>query len=129
MLCEDLDDYAIQFADNHLTVDILTQRGFSDRSKRWCEFILKPKLLKWSTTAALENFNSVNEKKHTKSLQLVDLEDYNELYKLLKSKYAEKALNVRKHTWPQNIGTFDQVYLFIDLEQCKRIYRSSKIHL
>lgn len=94
MLCEDLDDYAIQFADNHLTVDILTQRGFSDRSKRWCEFILKPKLLKWSTTAALENFNSVNEKKHTKSLQLVDLEDYNELYKLLKSKYAEKALNI-----------------------------------
>ncbi|XP_014087866.2 probable tRNA (uracil-O(2)-)-methyltransferase [Bactrocera oleae] len=93
-LSEDLDDYAVQFADNHLTVDILTQRGVGDKSTRWSDFILKPKLLKWSTNAALENFYSVDEKKHTKSLQLVDLEDYNKLYKLLKSKYAEKALNI-----------------------------------
>lgn len=118
-LSEDLDDYAVQFADNHLTVDILTQRGVGDKSTRWSDFILKPKLLKWSTNAALENFYSVDEKKHTKSLQLVDLEDYNKLYKLLKSKYAEKALNVRKYTIPTKYQHFSP---------SKFIYRSGTMH-
>uniref|UniRef100_A0A0K8UAI9 tRNA (uracil-O(2)-)-methyltransferase n=2 Tax=Bactrocera latifrons TaxID=174628 RepID=A0A0K8UAI9_BACLA len=94
MLCDDLDDFAVQFVDNHLTVVILTQRDVGDKSKRWSDFILQPKLLKWSTCASLENLYSVDEEICTKSLQLVDLEEYNELYKLLKSKYAEKLLNI-----------------------------------
>ncbi|XP_011176464.2 probable tRNA (uracil-O(2)-)-methyltransferase [Zeugodacus cucurbitae] len=109
MSCEDLDDYAVKFGNNHLTVDILTQRSTSDKSKRWSDFILKPKLVKWCTSPTLD---SVEETQHTKSLQLVDLERYNELYKMLKSKYAEKTLNI----WSKAKESTDPLkYIYEDL--------------
>lgn len=56
----------------------------SEKSSRWADFVLKPKLYSWSQSKRNEGAQ--------KSLSLVDIEKYNDLYKKLKLKYAQVLL-------------------------------------
>ncbi|XP_017487107.1 PREDICTED: probable tRNA (uracil-O(2)-)-methyltransferase [Rhagoletis zephyria] len=89
--CDHLDDFSVYWANGELSFNAFTDGGVLGKSKGWIDFVLKPKLLKWCTNPSTLLFGERS--KHTKSLQLVDMEEYNELYKMLKSKYAEKAFN------------------------------------
>ncbi|XP_067640946.1 probable tRNA (uracil-O(2)-)-methyltransferase [Eurosta solidaginis] len=90
-LSEDLDDYSVQINNGELLFSALDQHAL-DKNKRWIDFVLKPKLLKWCKKPTVEASDTGDVTKQPKSLQLVDLESYNELYKSLKCKYAHKAL-------------------------------------
>lgn len=63
-------------------------------TKRWQNFVFLPKFLKWCRYQTATDNNSKT--KHIKSLHLIDIVGYNELYKYLKKKYSQKVLQVRK---------------------------------
>lgn len=72
-----------------MKIEILTERLDVDTRSRWFDFVLKPKLLNWCNSG-----NERNEKDTIQSLQLIEAAEYNNLYKELKQKYSEKALQV-----------------------------------
>ncbi|EDW34584.1 GL21500 [Drosophila persimilis] len=74
---DDFEDFSVRLDGGQLEVDSL-QTG------RWQEFVLKPKLLSWSQSKPDET--------KVKSLGLVDVEKYNDLYKELKQKHAQRLL-------------------------------------
>ncbi|XP_053959162.1 probable tRNA (uracil-O(2)-)-methyltransferase [Anastrepha ludens] len=89
---EGLDNFSVKFVNGKLLVNTHSRRDISDKSEGWSHFVLKPKLLKWCTNPSVNASGCAEVTKYARSLQLVDLESYNELYKMLKSKYAAKAL-------------------------------------
>ena len=81
------DDFRISLISEDLVVTALTNRRLEAEANRWVDFVLKPKLLKWS--------NSEERKENSfDSLHLIDLEKYNELYKQLKTKYSKDLIDV-----------------------------------
>lgn len=82
-----MDDFEIKFVNNNVEIKMLTQHLEVESSLRWCEFVLKPKFLKWCQSETdKSNINS--------SLRLIDAEKYNKLYNELKQKYSESAMMV-----------------------------------
>lgn len=87
MEVESFEDFAVHYNAGDMKAELLnTQRLVSDseQSSRWADFVLKPKLYSWSQSKRNENAQ--------KSLSLVDIEKYNDLYKKLKVKYAQVLL-------------------------------------
>ncbi|EDW80989.1 uncharacterized protein Dwil_GK11817 [Drosophila willistoni] len=77
---EELDDFCVRLKDGEVEASLLETGSKS----RWLEFVLMPKLLSWC--------QSHREKGDIKSLGLVDVEKYNNLYKDLKTKHAQTLL-------------------------------------
>ncbi|KAH8418543.1 hypothetical protein KR009_012157, partial [Drosophila setifemur] len=72
-----IDDFSVRFLDGQLLLD-------SKQNPNWLEFVLKPKLVKWS--------QSKQDEARVKSLGLVNVEKYTDLYKKLKEKHAQRLL-------------------------------------
>ncbi|KAH8417223.1 hypothetical protein KR222_006773 [Zaprionus bogoriensis] len=87
---EAFDDFAVHFNSGELKVDMPgTQQLESehcDRSARWAEFVLQPKLWSWAQSKRSEGAQ--------KSLSLLDVEKYNDLYKKLKEKHSPGLLQL-----------------------------------
>uniref|UniRef100_A0A1I8N0F0 tRNA (uracil-O(2)-)-methyltransferase n=1 Tax=Musca domestica TaxID=7370 RepID=A0A1I8N0F0_MUSDO len=81
---DDIDDFQVSFCDGHLGVVNLNPLADTEKGDRWSEYILKPKLTKWSKVS-IDNVSGG-------SLRLVDIEKYNTLYNEFKRKYSEKAM-------------------------------------
>ncbi|EDV93428.1 probable tRNA (uracil-O(2)-)-methyltransferase [Drosophila grimshawi] len=86
---EAFDDFAVHLIGGQLEVVILKQRLESEEESKqsprgWAEFVLKPKLCSWSQSKRAEGAQ--------KSLRLLDMEKYNDLYKSLKQKHAQRLL-------------------------------------
>ncbi|XP_073819200.1 probable tRNA (uracil-O(2)-)-methyltransferase [Musca autumnalis] len=79
-----IDDFEIRLCDGSLIVENLNPLADNEKGTRWIEYILKPKLIKWSSVR-VDNANGG-------SLRLVDIEKYNTLYNEFKQKYSEKAM-------------------------------------
>lgn len=61
--------------------------------ERWQKYVFLPKFLKWCRYQ--NSTDSKNTKiEHIKSLNLIDIVGYNELYKNLKKKYSQQVLKV-----------------------------------
>ncbi|XP_061389472.1 probable tRNA (uracil-O(2)-)-methyltransferase [Musca vetustissima] len=82
-----VDDFQIKFCKGQLNVENLNPLGDTENGTRWSEYILKPKLIKWSS-ACTDNVNVGG------SLRLVDIEKYNSLYNEFKKKYGERAMTL-----------------------------------
>ncbi|KAM8704372.1 hypothetical protein ACLKA7_008906 [Drosophila subpalustris] len=76
---ESFDDFSVHLNGGQLQVA-------SKSNSRWAEFVLRPKLYNWS--------QSKREEGAQKSLRLVDVEKYNDLYKQLKQKHSESLLKL-----------------------------------
>lgn len=86
-----MDDFQIFLnAAQELELKILSQRLDVEQSQRWLDFVLKPKLLNWSQS----NSSCFDDQDYVGSLQLVDLEKYNNLYKHLKNKHVETVMKM-----------------------------------
>lgn len=83
------DDFQVSLTseDGELIVNALTNRRSEPEANRWVDFVLKPKLLKWSQSA--ERKENVFD-----SLHLVDVEKYNSLYKQMKAKYSKELFDI-----------------------------------
>ncbi|KAH8295154.1 hypothetical protein KR018_008013 [Drosophila ironensis] len=82
--------YACQFSGGALEdFAVRLQNGIilheNKQNPNWLEFVLKPKLLNWSK-------QSEHVESKVKSLGLIDVEKYNDLYKSLKLKHAQRLL-------------------------------------
>ncbi|XP_030559221.1 probable tRNA (uracil-O(2)-)-methyltransferase [Drosophila novamexicana] len=80
------DDFSVNLIGDQLEAVTLPHRVEldSEQSSRWAEFVLKPKLYNWSQGKRDESAQ--------KSLHLLDVEMYSELYKKLKQKHAQRLL-------------------------------------
>ncbi|XP_055857195.1 probable tRNA (uracil-O(2)-)-methyltransferase [Episyrphus balteatus] len=93
------DDFRIALISEELVVTALTNRRLEAEANRWVDFVLKPKLLKWS--------NSEERKENAfDSLHLIDVEKYNELYKQLKTKYSKDLIDI----WEESTDPLKFVY-------------------
>ncbi|XP_017057656.1 probable tRNA (uracil-O(2)-)-methyltransferase [Drosophila ficusphila] len=78
---DDIEDFSVQLSKGQLLLQ-------AKQNQNWLEFVLKPKLLSWSQSKQ-------NESK-VKSLGLLNLEKYNDLYKKLKQKHSHRLLEYWK---------------------------------
>ncbi|XP_062121982.1 probable tRNA (uracil-O(2)-)-methyltransferase [Drosophila sulfurigaster albostrigata] len=85
---QSFDDFAVQLNGGELKVATFNQSNDKEisPSSRWAEFVLKPKLHNWS--------QSKREEAAQKSLHLLDVEKYNDLYKQLKQKHSLSLLEL-----------------------------------
>lgn len=93
MDAEAFDDFVVRFNAGDMKVDVLglqrlDTKAESEKTSRWAEFVLKPKLCSWSQRKRNEAAQ--------KSLSLLDIEKYNDLYKKLKEKHAPTLLQYWK---------------------------------
>ncbi|XP_013110908.1 probable tRNA (uracil-O(2)-)-methyltransferase [Stomoxys calcitrans] len=87
---DDMDDFEVKFRNGDFSIENLNPLADTERSVRWFNYVLKPKLLKWVLSKGKNTETAGN----NGSLCLVDIEKYNCLYKELKRKYSEKALQL-----------------------------------
>ncbi|ALC46870.1 CG9386 [Drosophila busckii] len=80
--CEAFDDFEVRLSEGKFDITILST--LSNKSARFAEFILQPKLWSWS--------QSKRKVVSQKSLRLVNVEKYNDLYKELKKKHVQRLL-------------------------------------
>lgn len=85
----------MKLIDKKLHLTALTQRLNKEETNRWLEYVFKPKFTKWCLISRThlqnpEDFNITMKK----SLNLIDMENYNELYQELKQKYQSTLLKV-----------------------------------
>ncbi|XP_017002606.2 probable tRNA (uracil-O(2)-)-methyltransferase [Drosophila takahashii] len=78
---DEIEDFSVRLLGGQLLLE-------SKQNPNWLEFVLKPKLLSWS--------QSKQEESKVKSLGLVDVEKYNDLYKQLKQKHSQRLLDYWK---------------------------------
>ncbi|XP_055904055.1 probable tRNA (uracil-O(2)-)-methyltransferase [Eupeodes corollae] len=94
-----IDDFRVCLISGEFVVSALTNRRLEAEANRWVDFVLKPKLLKWS--------NSEERKENAfDSLHLVDVEKYNKLYKQLKTKYSKDLIDI----WEESTDPLKFVY-------------------
>ncbi|KAH8242799.1 hypothetical protein KR032_002262 [Drosophila birchii] len=72
-----VDDFSVRLLEGQLKLD-------AKQNPNWLEYVLRPKLLSWS--------QSKPDEARQKSLSLVDVEKYNDLYKELKQKHSQRLL-------------------------------------
>lgn len=72
---------------------------FSEKSRNFCKYLLKPKLEKWSKSED-------QDQKQVKSLNLIDSETYNELYSQFKQKYSSNLMEI----WPECTDPLKFIY-------------------
>lgn len=80
--------YKISYNNQFLTISTSTDQKDS-KSALWLKNVLFPKLEKW-----IENSND-EKSDGIKSLNLIDMEEYNKLYSELKTKYGTEMVKVR----------------------------------
>ncbi|XP_017862158.1 PREDICTED: probable tRNA (uracil-O(2)-)-methyltransferase [Drosophila arizonae] len=82
----EFDDFVVQLIDGQLKAEPLAKDpGVEcEQAARWAYFVLKPKLCSWAQSRLDKNVQ--------KSLRLLDVEMYCELYKKLKQKHAQRLL-------------------------------------
>ncbi|XP_037946447.1 probable tRNA (uracil-O(2)-)-methyltransferase [Teleopsis dalmanni] len=80
------EDFVVSYVNSDIVIEMLTQHLDINRTERWMTQVLKPKLLKWCQKSKADNSSNI------RSLQMIDNEYYNDLYKTLKIKYAEKVI-------------------------------------
>ncbi|KAH8311924.1 hypothetical protein KR044_008571 [Drosophila immigrans] len=85
---EAFEDFKVHLNAGELKVSTLNNsiRTEPSSSSRWAEFVLKPKLHSWS--------QSKRDEPAQKSLRLLDVEQYNDLYKQLKLKHSPSLLEL-----------------------------------
>ncbi|XP_017117367.1 probable tRNA (uracil-O(2)-)-methyltransferase [Drosophila elegans] len=78
---DDIEDFSVQLLKGELLLN-------SKQNQNWLEYVFKPKLLSWS--------QSKQDESKVKSLGLVNVEKYNDLYKELKRKHSQRLLEYWK---------------------------------
>ncbi|KAJ9580868.1 hypothetical protein L9F63_023956 [Diploptera punctata] len=79
-----------------------TDNEFESASKDWLKLQLFPKIIKWAESAVMSSEDSGL----VKSLGLVDIVKYNQLYQHLKKKYGPEMVKI----WPENTDPLKFVY-------------------
>ncbi|XP_017075074.1 probable tRNA (uracil-O(2)-)-methyltransferase [Drosophila eugracilis] len=78
---DDIEDFSVHLFEGQFQLK-------SKQNPNWLEFVLKPKLFSWS--------QSKQDESKVKSLGLVNVEKYNDLYKELKQKHSQRLLEYWK---------------------------------
>ncbi|XP_016940007.4 probable tRNA (uracil-O(2)-)-methyltransferase [Drosophila suzukii] len=76
-----IQDFSVRLIEGQLLLE-------SEQNPNWSEFVLKPKLLSWS--------QAKQDEAKVKSLGLVNVETYNDMYKELKRKHAQGLIDLWK---------------------------------
>uniref|UniRef100_A0A1A9WTP7 tRNA (uracil-O(2)-)-methyltransferase n=1 Tax=Glossina brevipalpis TaxID=37001 RepID=A0A1A9WTP7_9MUSC len=91
--CNELDDFKVKFEANELILKSLNHLEAKNDTLRWLEYVFKPKFLKWCKN--IEHQTVITQTSTFKSsLNLIDPEKYNQLYKSLKLKYSQEILKL-----------------------------------
>ncbi|XP_058463807.1 probable tRNA (uracil-O(2)-)-methyltransferase [Malaya genurostris] len=96
--------YGIELRNGNLSIKCSSKHS-DEKSAIWLKDVLFPRLLKWLD--ALKQKNSDDVKAEIVSLSLInDLEEYNQLYSNLKTKYGTEMVRI----WPENTDPKKYVY-------------------
>lgn len=88
--------FSVSLQNGELHVDVTEPCNEKEKMLNWIKFVLQPKLLKWARSG-----NKDGKTKSNKSLGLVDIEDYTNLYAALKEKYGKDLVDVSICHFPQ----------------------------
>uniref|UniRef100_A0A1B0BL79 tRNA (uracil-O(2)-)-methyltransferase n=1 Tax=Glossina palpalis gambiensis TaxID=67801 RepID=A0A1B0BL79_9MUSC len=91
--CNELDDFEIRFETNELKFKLLCPYVGKNNTFRWLEYVFKPKFLKWCKSTN-HQAPTTQTSPFKGSLNLIDPEKYNQLYRCLKLKYSQEILKL-----------------------------------
>lgn len=83
-------------------------------TERWQKYVFLPKFVKWYRSQFSEDSNSTTQKT-IRSLSLIDISGYNDLYKHLKQKYAPQVLKVLTRDYFPTLLLNLKIFLFVPL--------------
>lgn len=86
--------YAIRYTLASIVADTDRINELGSPNTNWVERCLLPRIIKWSHSFQNENSIAGTETSRVESLGLIDLEEYNELYNELKTKYGLDMVKV-----------------------------------
>ncbi|XP_037920119.1 probable tRNA (uracil-O(2)-)-methyltransferase isoform X3 [Hermetia illucens] len=93
--------FSVSLQNGELHVDVTEPCNEKEKMLNWIKFVLQPKLLKWARSG-----NKDGKTKSNKSLGLVDIEDYTNLYAALKEKYGKDLVD----RWTETTDPLKFVY-------------------